>query len=255
MKNFKKFLLESKSSAPHGVLIYKNKIIVGAKHLTPIKISDKNLVAKIKNHGDKHGYFYEGDGKDAHQPLFELKSVKDYESGYDKDLNKSLKEFPYQMVSTIAGNTKVNKQHEWIAKAGENGKLSIFDALLKADLGKMLDLPKLTPQILEKFFKRIDMLDTAKNTKATKENSKKFITDMENEGYEHKDSKGKYDWKEANTPMQKISQEAEDLRNNYILDKAEQGVYIIGSGHLESMKRILDAKNEDYEMVGGEKIE
>lgn len=255
MKSFKAFLLEETFKVPFGVFIYKDKIIVGVNHGNNVKIGDKSLVNKIKDHGDKHGYFYEGDGKDAKQPLFGLGSMKDYKSGYDKDFNKSLKQFPYEMVSVIAANTKINKPYEWVAKAGENGKLSIFDALIKADMGKMLDLPKLTPQILEKFFKQIDMLDAAKNTKATKENSKKFVTDMEKEGYEHKNKQSEYDWKNPSTKLQKVSQEAEDLRNNYILDKASPGVYIIGAGHIESMKRILDEKNEDYEMIGGEKIE
>jgi hypothetical protein len=255
MKNFKEFLLEGKSSAPLGVFFYKDKIIVGANHGTSVKISDKSLVEKIKKHGEEHGYFYEGDGKDAPQPLFSLKTMTDYASGYDKDYNKSLKEFPYQTVSAIASNTKINKQYDWFSKAGENGKHSIFDAILKSNLGKKMNLPELTSKVLEKFFKRVNLLDKAKNTKATKENTKKFITDMENEGYEHKDSKGKYDWKEANTEMQKVSQEGEDLRNYYILDKAEPGVFIIGAGHLDSMKRILDKRNEDYKMIGGEKIE
>ena len=255
MKNFKEFLLEERSSAPHGVFFYKDKIIVGVKHRQPVKISDKSLVEKIQNHGEQHGYFYEGDGKDASQSLFGLKSMKDYKSGYDKDFNKAQKEFPYQMLSVLAANTSTNKQYDWIAKSGQNGKISIFDAILKSNLGKKLDLPELTPKILEKFLKRVNFLDRAKNTKAIRENAKKFITDMEKEGYEHKDSKGKYDWKEANTEMQKVSQEGEDLRNYYILDKAKPGVYIIGAGHLESMKRILDERNEDYDMVGGEDIE
>jgi hypothetical protein len=254
MKRFIDFLTEAKSSAPKGVLFYKDKIMVGVDHGKSVKIFDKSLVENIKAHGEKHGYFYEGDGKDAPQPLFNLKSMKDYTSGYDKDFNKSQKEFPYSMVSVIASNTSTNKQYDWIAKAGENGKLSIFDAILKSNLGKRLDLPELTPKILDKFLKKVNFLDKAKNTKATKQNAKKFITDMEKEGYEHKDSKGKYDWKEANTEMQKVSREGEDLRNYYILDKAKIGVYIIGAGHLESMKRILDERNEDYDMVGGEKI-
>ena len=254
MKSFKEYLFEEKSSAPKGVLTYKDKIIVGVDHGTSVKISDKSLVEKIKGHGEEHGYFYEGDGKDAKQPLFDLKSMKDYKSGYDKDFNKTQKDFPYEMVSVIAANTETNKQYDWITKAGDNGKLSIFDAILKADLGKRMDLPELTPKILEKFFKRIDLLDKAKNTKATKENAKKFITDMEKQGYEHKNSKGEYDWKNPSTELQKVSQEGEDLRNYYILDDAEPGVYIIGAGHLESMKRILDERNEDYDMVGGEKI-
>ena len=258
MKKFKEFLLEESSQAPHGVFFYKDKIIVGAKHRQPVKISNKSLIEKIQNHGKKDGYFYEGDGGDAKQPLFNLSTVKDYKSGYDNDFNKSLKEFPYQQVSMIAGNTNVNKQYDHIAKHAENGKKSIFDGILEyinKGLPDNNNFPELTPKILEKFLKRVNFLDRAKNTKATKENAKKFITDMENEGYEHKDSKGKYDWKEANTEMQKVSQEGEDLRNYYILDKAKPGVYIIGSGHLESMKRILNDRNEDYDMVGGEDIE
>jgi hypothetical protein len=257
MKSFKEFLLEERSQAPHGVLLYKDKIIVGAKHRQPVKISDKSLLQKIQKHGEEHGYFYEGDGGDAKQPLFNLSNIKDYTSGYDRDFNKSLKEFPYQQVSMIAGNTKVNKQYDQIVKYAQNGKKSIFDGILEF-INKGLpddNFPELTPKILEKFLKRVNFLDRAKNTKATRENAKKFITDMENEGYEHKDSKGKYDWKEANTEMQKVSQEGEDLRNYYILDKAKPGVYIIGSGHLESMKRILDERDEEYDMIGGEDIE
>lgn len=256
MKSFKTFLLESKSStAPYGVLFYKDRIIVGVNHGKQVRVTDNNLVSKIQDHGNKHGFYYEGDGGDAEQKIFNLKSMKDYKGGFDKIFNKSQKEFPYELISGLASNTETNKQYDWIAKAGENGKNSIFDAILKINLGKIMDLPELTPKVLEKFLKRINLLDKAKNTKATKENAKKFITDMENEGYEHKDSDGKYDWKEANTEMQKVSQEGEDLRNNFILDKSKPGVFIIGAGHLESMKRILDGRKEDYEMIGGEKIE
>lgn len=256
MKTFKQFLVEAKSStAPYGVLKYKDRIIVGVNHGKHVEIFDKNLVSTIKKHAEEHGYHYEGDGGDAKQPIFGLSTVKDYKSGYDREFNKSLKEFPYQHLSVLAANTSTNKQYDWIAKAGENGKHSIFDAMLKAGIGKKLDLPELTSKVLEKFLKRVNFLDRAKKTMATKENSKKFITDMENEGYEHKNEKGEFDWKEANTEMQKVSQEGEDLRNNYILDKANPGVFIIGAGHLESMKRILDGRKEDYEMIGGEKIE
>jgi hypothetical protein len=255
MKSFKEFLMECKGPAPFGVLTYQDKIIVGVKHRIPVKISDKALVQKIQSHGKKHGYFYEGDGGDAKQTLFGLHSIKDYKSGYDQDYNKSQKQFPYELLAGLAANTSTNKQYNWIFKAGQNGKLSIFDALLKVGIGKIMKLPELTPQILEKFLKRVNLLDKAKNTKATKENAKKFITDMEKEGYEHKNSKGEYDWKTPSTEIQKVSQEGEDLRNNYILDKAEAGVYIIGAGHLESMKRILDERKEKYDMVGGEKIE
>ena len=256
MKSFKTFLLESKSSpASHGVLFYKDRIIVGVDHGKQVKITDKDLLKKIQDHGKEHGFHYEGDGRDAKQTLFGLDSAKDYAGGFDKEFNKSQKEFPHQHLSVLAANTAHNKQYDWITKAGGNGEHSIFDAMLKAGIGKKLDLPELTPKVLEKFLKRVNFLDRAKKTMATKEDSKKFITDMEKEGYEHKDERGEYDWKEANTEMQKVSQEGEDLRNNYILDKSKPGVFIIGAGHLDSMKRILDGRKEDYEMIGGESIE
>lgn len=257
MKKFKEFLLEGKSSAPLGVFFYKDKIIVGANHGTSVKISDKSLVEKIKKHGEEHGYFYEGDGGDAKQPIFNLSSIKDYSGGYDDAFNKSLKEFPYQHIAIIAANTKINKQYEKITQYAQNGKKSIFDGIINYfNKGFPKNhFPELTTNILEKFLKKTNLLEKAKNTIATKENAKKFITDMEKQGYEHKNAKGEYDWKNPSTPLQKVAQEGEDLRNDYILDKAEPGVFIIGAGHLDSMKRILDKRNEDYKMIGGEKIE
>jgi hypothetical protein len=54
--------------------------------------------------------------------------------------------------------------------------------------------------------------------------------------------------------MQDASREAEDRRNLYILDRAAAGVYIIGSGHLHSVERILSGRSAEYELVGGSAI-
>ena len=262
MKSFKTFLLESKSSpAPQGVLFYGDKIIVGVEHETQVKIKDEELVKKIQTHGKKHGFYYEGNGGDAKQEIFDLKSMKDYAGGYDKDFNKSQKEFPYQHFTLLISNTNVNKPWNWITKAGSNGKHSMFDAILKAGFGKILDLPEPKEEHLTKFLRRAssggnqDYLKLFKETPATEKNARKILQDMENLGYEHKNEDGEYDWKTGKLPLQVLSREAEDLRNNYILDKAKPGVYLIGAGHLDSMRRILKGRDEDHEMIGGEKIE
>jgi hypothetical protein len=135
----------------------------------------------------------------------------------------------------------------------------MFDAILKAGFGKILDLPEPKKEHLTKFLDKAsrdkDYLKLFQETPATESNVKKILQDMEKLGYEHKNEKGEYDWKTGKLPLQVLSREAEDLRNNYIIDKAKPGVLLIGSGHLDSIKRILKGRKEDYEMIGGESIE
>ena len=91
MKTFLQYISENvQSIAPHGVLVYGDKIYVGVEHGKVPTISS-SLVSSIKEHGRGHGFFYEGTGPevDIKQPKFGLSDIKDYRGGWDQKFEES----------------------------------------------------------------------------------------------------------------------------------------------------------------------
>ena len=257
MKTFLRYISENtQSTAPHGVLVYGDKIYVGVEHGKVPNISP-SLVSLIKDHGRRYGFFYEGSGSDVDikQPKFGLSDIKDYAGGWDQKFEESQETYPKAFVSTMFGNSNVNKQHERIAKIGKSGNhSSIFDTILHGykDIIGWNFKGKLTAPILKSYLEDASSDSDIDFTKLaqippTIKNATKFIKEGDKRSYPQ-------DWMNPKTRMAKLAHEADTGRNKYLLN-SPPGVYFAGSGHITELTNMLDKTKEKYTMHGGEDIE
>lgn len=234
--------------APYGVIFQgSDKVIVGAQHQTPIKLSD-SLLQKIRAIGDNHGYWYEGVGGDI-EPNKKLFGGKDnYEGSWDDEFTESLEPTPYYFM--LFPNVTVNKIIDKVTKP----EMTIFDSILNGyeEDGKQKVLyykpgVKTTPEMLTIYLKACsddsyDFFEMSKQ-KATKANTTKFLRKGEelmwpNDG--DPETRG-------TTNASKVEMKLNDKRDNYLLDQ-EKGVYVTGAGHLPN----LLALDSSLQMTGGE---
>jgi hypothetical protein len=261
MLSFGQYLTENKNKIPQGVLIHGNHILVGVAHGSDLKIEDKEILNKIKSHGEKHGFYYEGTGgpTDIKLPLFGLKSKKDYAGGWDEDRMKKIKENGVEPhnLSPLFANVDVNWNQGVSAVANESG--SIFDGIHSWANSK--DGPfashgiSVSKDRVEGFLSAMgkgtgrNWLKDAKQTKATTEASKKFLKDAEKIAWpENWNTK-----KRTAGPELLVDKESEE-RNSHIVDNMGPGVYFAGSGHLNQVRDLLKARGEDFDFHGGEEI-
>lgn len=257
MKTFLQYISENiQSIAPHGVLVYGDKIYVGVEHGKVPDISP-SLVSSIKEHGRGHGFFYEGTGPevDIKQPKFGLSDIKDYKGGWDQKFEESQETYPKAFVSTMFANSNVNKQQERIAKIGKSGNhSSIFDTILHGhkDIIGWNFKGKLTAPILKSYLEDassdsdIDFTKLAQMPPTIK-NATKFIKEGDKRSYPN-------DWMNPKTRIAKLAQEADTGRNKHLLT-SPPGVYFAGSGHIAQLANMLDERKENFTMHGGEDIE
>jgi len=243
MKTFKQFISEQKKSeAPRGVIFDGNKVFVGKAHMEPLVLSDE-LVEKIKEIGDKYGYWYEGSGGDVPTTTgFNNKSK--YEGSWDHEFKKTINGYPPEYLYTIFANTKVNHQRDNLL----NPSISIFDSIMKAQKKvSYLKNRELDDSTLKKFLsmcseKDVDFLKLSE-LPATKENVNMFLNKGESLSWPK-------NWKEYPNKAGKLAKKVEDARNTFILNR-KTGVYFAGSGHLIELLRLDDS----LKMIGGEKAE
>ena len=128
MLSFKHFLYEQKKSeAPRGVIFDGNKVFVGKAHMEPLVLSDE-LVEKIKEIGDKYGYWYEGSGGGDVPTTTGFNNKSKYEGSWDHEFQKTVKGYPPEYLYTIFANTNVNHQRDNLL----NPSISIFDSIMKS---------------------------------------------------------------------------------------------------------------------------
>lgn len=251
MKTFRQFIREQKESeAPRGVIIDGNKAFVGKAHKEPLILSDE-LLEKIKEIGNKYGYWYEGNGGDilSSSPLPTNKD--DYEGSFDRDFEKSIDGEPPEFYYVMFSNIKVNHAIRRLT----NPRLSIFDSILRGynEENKhwhMYYLRDVLPRAatLTKFLQSVsddehDFLEMSKMP-ATKENSQKFLETGEKRMWPPKN------WKEYPYNAGKIALKANSQRDKYLASQ-KTGVYVVGSGHLVDIVKL----NNSFKLIGGEKAD
>jgi hypothetical protein len=236
MKSFKQYILEQ--ADPVGVLFHGNKILVGVEHGSPFRVTDSQLKRKINQHGRNHGYYYEGKpGVDIEQPGLGLKSVKDYKGGFDEirlQQQKKSKSIRPHNLSLIFSNVDVN-WNNGISDHFKSG--TVFDGIHSWARSHFGDF--VTKDHVSEFLKSAsentdrDFLNKAKKTTAT--GGKKFLQNIEKIAWPA-------DWatKKRTTGPEKLVDSETKERDQHLIKNMPAGVYIIGGGHLNSIKKIID---------------
>ena len=242
MKTFKQFISEQKKSeAPRGVIFDGNKVFVGKAHMEPLVLSDE-LVEKIKEIGDKYGYWYEGSGAGDVPTTTGFNNKSKYEGSWDNEFQKTVKGYPPEYLYTIFANTNVNHQRDNLL----NPSISIFDSIMKSHkkFGYFKNR-ELDDSTLKKFLSMCSEKDVnflkLSELPATKKNVNMFLDKGESLSWPK-------NWKEYPNNAGKVAKKVEDARNTFLLNR-KTGVYFAGSGHLIELLRLDDS----LKMIGGEK--
>lgn len=254
MLSFRQFLTENKDSIPQGVLVYGDKIFVGSEHSKDIEISDTKILNKIKSHGSEHGFFYEGDGGDAKQPVFDLASMKDYKGGWDEHRAKSIADSGIQPHNLSILNSNVDVNWPKI-KQDFKGK-TVFDGILnwaRTNTEKLFGGAKVEPEHVESFLTASskktgqNFLSMAKTTPTS--GVKEFLKKIEKIAWPND-----WDTKKRTAGPELLVDKENESRNAHVIDNMGPGVYIAGSGHLKQVADLLKQRGEKFQMHGGSRI-
>ena len=245
MKSFKQYIniSNTKKAGPTGVLFHNGKIIIGVTHGKPIKISDPELRSRIREHGEKHGFFYEGKPKpvDIKQPSLGLHSEKDYRGGFDEmrlqEQKRSQNIKPHNL-SLIFGNVDVN-WNQGISDHFKSG--SVFDGIhswARSHFGDFVT-PDHVSGLLKASSENTDhnFLDLAKKTPA--KDGKNFLNKIEKIAWPS-------DWatKERDTGPEKMADAETRERDSHLIDNMPAGVFVIGGGHLDSIQKLINSRKK-----------
>jgi hypothetical protein len=228
--------------APYGFIEHNNKIIVGSPHGKATELSS-DLQDKVKQYATDNGLYYEGVGGDINNNKNLLGDKSSYAGSWDDNFAKNIKDYPSDFLYTIFTNVDTNNQ----AKHLINEKNSIGSAILNAQqkVGYFKDR-KFDDATLQKFLTDAsdDDVDFAAMSQlpATKENVKRFLSVGEQKMWPE-------NWQKYPHNAGKIAQKAEELRNDFIMNSKEPGVYVVGSGHINELKN----RYPDLNVIGGEK--
>jgi len=234
--SLKEVLLVEGSNA--GKVIFDgNKAFVGMAHSIPPKISPETL-KKVKDIGDEHGYWYEGNAADndiIKQVFGDIKFI----GSWDEKVVSTVE--PYFYVYTLFSNPSQNNRVDQVF----NGKgETVYDKILSTykDWSHELIKNKNGKELVDKFLERLgsDALEKVQQ-KGTRENIKNFIMPI---GHDDKGSMW-IGWPKGSGPAFEMAKEAVYDRDKWLKDKAPDGVYFTGEGHLDSLKDI----NDGYEIV------
>jgi hypothetical protein len=233
VKSFLQYITEH-SDPDNTVLFHDNKIIVGVGHGSPFTSDDTELVDKIKQHGQKHGFYYEGKpGSDISQPQLGLQSVKDYAGGFDEMRDQTIQtpqDLKPHHLSILFGNVDTN----WKQGVGSHFQSgTVFDGIHSWARSHWGDLvtPDHVSRMLTAASKNTgkNFLELAKTTPATQ--GKRFLSRLETIAWPD-------NWatkKRTTGPEQLVDQETAS-RDSHLLGMGP-GVYVIGSGHLDSIQK------------------
>lgn len=237
-----------KSNAPFGVIFDgPEKVYVGVNHLVPLDFSEE-MLTRLKQIGDEHGYWYEGAGGDVEPNAEMFGDESAYEGSWDDAYVESIEDTPSEFFLLFV-NVEVNKIVEKIVFPDTTIFESILDGYEEDGEQKYLYyLPDVVPDedLLTEYLESIsddgnDFLEMSK-VEATEENVQEFCDKGEEACWE--------DWEDPHTPAALVTKSANDRRDKFLLD-AGSGVYFTGSGHLLTLLQADDS----LEMVGGEEID
>ena len=250
MKSFRQFVLENKKrEAPQGIIFSNDdkKAFVGKDHEKPLDLSD-SLFDKIKEIGDKHGYWWEGTGGDI-KTTTNFSDKKKYKGSWDDEFTKTLKGYPPEFLYTVFTNTNVNKQREILVSPNK----TIFDSIMAAQtkIGYLKDR-KFDEETLRNFLSLCSEKDGANflemsKLPATKENVNKFLSEGEKLMWPDKN------WAQYPNRAGKLAEKVDIVRNQYLINE-KAGVFFAGSGHLKELKHMLEKSKTPFTMIGGEDI-
>ena len=242
-------------TAPYGVLFLNDdKMLVGDNHKDPMPLS-KDLFNKIMSLAKQYGYYGEGIGIEYNKGIIQsdiYKALKDSEAKYmgswdDKIKIPDSERYTYCAVlfSNSAENDTIQKV---IAKV--KGKETIFELLVKTfDLwgqeGIGLTPPDLKRFLIEMSEKGYDFYKWSQKP-ATESNLKDFIeTGEELMWPEDK-------WDEYPNKAGKLARRETMVRDSWLVNKAPNGVYFIGNGHLIDISKMTGKKIVDGSKIGQE---
>jgi len=183
--------------------------------------SDEQVPSTVKTVAEKHGAWYEGDGKDK------LRGIS-YKGSWDDELAKNLQGYPKEFLFVIFTNIAVNKQADII-----EGEGSIFNRLLKTQskFGYFTDR-KFDANTLTKFLKLIgkDIYEMSQ-LPATTKNVLQFLRTGE-----------RLMWETKNSEAHSLANKANMYRDKWLLSRPS-GVYFVGSDHIKDLKKLQNTKN------------
>ncbi len=237
MKSFKQYIIES-SSDPTGVVTHGNKIIVGVEHGVPFSTSDSQLKTKIQQYGTEHGFYYEGKpGPDIKQSDLGLHDVSDYKGGFDEirlQQQKKSQNIKPHNLSLIFGNVDTN----WDNGISDHFKSgTVFDGIHSWARSHFGDF--VTPEHVSGLLKAAsentnhDFLSLAKKTPST--GGKQFLGKIEKIAWPD-------NWatkKRTAGPEKLVDAETRE-RDEHLIHHMPAGVYVIGGGHLDSIKKVIN---------------
>lgn len=235
-------LTNKKNYAPQGIIfLSNNKAFVGMDH-GKLPLISKDLFERLLPIA-KLGLYYEGISNGPDQKIMEPLLGK-YTGGFDYIAEKSIIGHPPEFLYALFSNNPPESISNYITDT--TGKKTIFEMMIKAG-SKISSLKKRTPnaETVKQFLtsistRKIDFLDMAINTKATKDNAIKFIKLGASEMWTAS----------RQSPAGKVAKKANDFRDNWCAKKSPNGLYTIGSGHLLTIAKMTHKK-----IVDGSKIE
>ena len=223
------------ADAPYGVIFDKQKAIVGAPHGRKIPMS-ASVEKRVREIGDAHGYWYEGDGGD--KKFFPAK----YNGSWDDKMAKGIDAYPPEFLSAMFGAADMRKQVRMV----EGPQRTIFDGLM-ANREKLspLDGRPFSARTLSSYLASISDGDTdftamAKQP-ATRQNTEKFFKTGAAKTFPS-------NWEKFPHKAGKVMKKFLDTRDRFLIDQ-KRGVYVVGSGHLVNILKL----DPSLEMLGGKK--
>lgn len=241
-----------RNEAPYGVLfLNSNKILVGDNHMDPILLS-KDLQDTILKVAIKYGYYGEGSGIEYNKAVIRSEiynTLKNSEANYLGSWDDKI-EIPnsekYSYVAVLFSNPYENDTVEKIMNEVDGGE-TIFDTLVKTfDLWGQPGLG-LTAADLKRFLqemseKGIDFYDW----------SQKIISHAELQSFidAGEDLMWPDNWQEYPNKAGKLARRETLIRDNWLIQKAPNGVYFIGAGHLLDISKMTGKGIIDGHSIG-----
>jgi len=223
-----------------AIFLSPTAVVVGQEHAKALSLSPETL-EKVQAIADKHGAYSEGNRGDE---KFTQGQIDTYKGSWDDQVATALtSENAYPFLYTMMANVKENNT---LQKIGANPRTTIFDHLLaKQAVYSYFPQRKISADTLRKFLEAIsegkyDFVEMSKQP-ATPENMKKFIIQGEKLMWPS-------NWESYPYNAGKTARQATLIRDKWLANR-KQGVYVVGMGHLEAVKK-LTGKPVEEEAAG-----